>query len=227
MTADKKRNSPKRPPAGVVVGVLVAVFAVGIWWLSQNIAGVTRGEPPVPTVNLLPPPPPAPPPPPPPPEKPPEPDKSIEPPKPSDQPKADEPKQLTIAGPAQAGGDSFGIKAGSGGGSTVIGGATEGGPAQSGGNGFAEASYSRYLATEIQRAVQSDDHVNRQVFAVDMAVWIDAGGHLTRARVIRGSGDSHLDEQLVATLEGMRAVGDAPPPSLRFPQRVSIRGRRG
>jgi protein TonB len=222
MTDNKKKNKPRRPPAGIVVGVLVAVLGAGIWWLSQNIAGVTRGEPPVPTVNLLPPPPAAPPPPPPPP---PEPEKTIEPPK-SDQPKADEPKQLTIAGPAQAGGDSFGIKAGSGGGSSLIGGSTEG-AAQPAGNGFAEASYSRYLATEIQRAVQSDDHMNRQVFAVDVAVWIDAAGRLTRARVIRGSGDSHLDEQLVATLEGMRAVGDAPPPSLRFPQRVSIRGRRG
>ncbi len=226
MTADKKRNRPGRPPAGVVIGVLVAVLGMGVWWLGQNIAGVSRGEPPVPTVNLLPPPPPAPPPPPPPPEKPPEPDKAIEPPK-SDQPKADEPKQLTIAGPAQAGGDSFGIKAGSGGGSTVIGGSNEGGPAQSSGNGFAEASYSRYLATEIQRAVQANDHVNRQVFAVDVAVWIDSAGRLTRAKVVRGSGDARLDDQLVATLEGMRAVGDAPPASLRFPQRVSIRGRRG
>ena len=178
MTADKKKNRPgRRPPAGVVIGVLVAVFAVGIWWLSQNIAGVTRGEPPVPTVNLLPPPPPAPPPPPPPPEKPPEPDKSIEPPKPSDQPKADEPKQLTIAGPAQAGGDSFGIKAGSGGGSTVIGGPGEGGAGgATGGGGFADAAYSRFLGTELQRAVQSNSHLNTHVFNADVAVWLTVQG---------------------------------------------------
>jgi TonB family protein len=224
MTNDRKKKHPKRPPASVVVGVMVAVLASGIWWLSQNIAGVTRGEAPVPTVNLLPPPPPAPPPPPPPPP-PPDPPKDIEPPKP-DAPKADDSKQLTIAGPAQAGGDSFGIKAGSGGGMAMVGGPTEG-PAQPSGNGFAEAAYSRYLATEIQRAVQADDRVNRQVFAVDLAVWIDGAGRLTRARIVRGSGDSRLDDQLVAALEGMRSVDDPPPPSLRFPQRVAIRGRRG
>jgi len=225
MTDSGKRKKPWRPPAGVVIGVLVAVLGVGIWWLSQNIAGVTRGEPPVPTVNLLPPPPPAPPPPPPPPEKPPEPDK-IEPPK-SDQPKADEPKQLTIAGPAQAGGDSFGIKAGAGGGSSVIGGPSEGGGGATGGGGFADAAYSRFLGTELQRAVQSDSRLNTHVFNADVAVWVDGAGRLTRATIYRSSGDASLDQRLVDTIENIRSLGDSPPSTLRFPQHVVVRSRRG
>lgn len=226
--ARKPQKKQSGPPRGAIIaGVIAVLMAGGVWWLSQNIAGVTRGPDQVPNVNLLPPPPPAPPPPPPPPEKQPPPDKQIEPPK-QDQPKAeDQPRQLTISGPAQAGGDSFGIKAGSGGGSSLIGGPSQNSGGGSGGGGFAEAAYSRYLATEIQRAVQSDDQVNRQVFAVDMAVWIDGEGRLTRAKVVKGSGDAHLDQQLVAALEGMRAIDDPPPSSFRFPQRVTIRGRRG
>lgn len=212
----------------VIAGVVVVLLAGGLWWMSQNIAGITRGNQPEPTVNLLPPPPPAPPPPPPKPETPPPPDKTIEPPKPADQPKAaDQPKQLTIAGPAQAGGDSFGIKAGSGGGSTVIGGPGEGGGAAAGGGGgFADASYGRYLSSELERAIRGNDRVNRQVFSADVAVWIDAAGRLTRARILRGSGDSKLDGQLVAALEAIRSVGEPPPASFRFPQKIAIRGRR-
>jgi TonB family protein len=229
MTDSQKRKKPTRPPAGVFVGVLVAVLGVGIWWLSQNIAGVTRGEPPVPTVNLLPPPPPAPPPPPPPPEKPPEPDKNIEPPKPSDQPKADESKQLTMAGPAQAGGDSFGIKAGSGGGMS-LGGSPTGGPAAADDGGFAEASYSRYAGSAIQRAVLADDRLSHLSFSAEVAVWIDATGHPARVAVRRSTGDQKLDQQLVATLERMGSIGERPPSRPTgsvFMVRTNIRGSRG
>ena len=93
--------------------------------------------------------------------------------------------------------------------------------------GFAEASYGRYLSSEIQQTVQSDDHVNRQIFSAEVAVWFDAAGRLTRARILRTSGDGRLDRQLVASLEGMRALGEAPPAAFRFPQRVTIKGRRG
>jgi TonB family protein len=226
MARKPDKNQPKRPVGAIVAGVVAVLLAGGVYWLSQNIAGVSRGPEQAPNVNLLPPPPPAPPPPPPPPEKQVPPDKQIEPPK-NDEPKqADQPKQLTIAGPAQAGGDAFGIKAGSGGGSSIIGGPSETGGA-TGGGGFAEAAYSRYLGTEMQRAIQADDKLSRQVFAADVAVWFDAAGRLTKAKILRSSGDSRLDQQLVATLEGMRAIGDPPPPAFRFPQKVTVRGRRG
>ena len=221
----KKRRPPSATRGRIITAVVLVALAGGLYWLSQNIAGVTRPDQIQPTVNLLPPPPPAPPPPPPPPPPPEQ--KPLEPPKPTEQPKsADQPRQLTINGPAQAGGDAFGIKAGSGGGSTLVGGPTQGGPAGAGGGGFAEASYGRYLSGEIQRAVQSDDRVSRQVFQAEVAVWIDGAGRLTRARILKGSGDSRLDQQLIATLEGMRSVGEPPPAAFRFPQRVSIRGRR-
>jgi periplasmic protein TonB len=218
----KKRTRRSRGP--IVAGAVVLTLVAGGWVLSRNISGVNMAEAPMSTVNLLPPPPPAPPPPPPPKEKPPEPDK-VEPPKPQEQAK-DQSRQLTIAGPAQAGGDAFGIKAGTGGGSSLIGGPGDGG-AGTGGGGFAEASYGRYLSSEIQQAIQSDDHVNRQIFAADVAVWIDPGGRVTRARILKSSGDGKLDRQLVASLQGMGALGEPPPAAFRFPQRVAIKGRRG
>jgi periplasmic protein TonB len=218
------RKKPQRRRGAVIAGVVVIALMAGFWVLSRNISGVNIAESPVSTVNLLPPPPPAPPPPPPPKEKPPEPDK-LDPPKPQDPKTPDQPRQLTIAGPAQAGGDAFGIKAGAGGGSSVIGGTQEGGTPGSG--GFAEASYGRYLSSEIQQTIQSDDHVNRQIFAADVAVWIDSLGRLTRAKILKSSGDNKLDRQLVASLEGMGALSEPPPAAFRFPQRVAIKGRRG
>ena len=150
----------------------------------------------------------------------------MEPPKPQDQPKADnQPKQLTIAGPAQAGGDAFGIKAGAGGGSSLIGGSGEGGGG--GGGGFAEASYARFLSSEIQQAIQSDDHVNRQVFTADVAVWIDPSGRVTRAKIRRSTGNDKIDAELVASLQGMGALSEPPPAAFRFPQHIAIKGKRG
>jgi periplasmic protein TonB len=225
-----QKTSPKKkrgPPRGLLVAFgALGVLGLGLWVLSENIAGVNLNDPPASQVNLLPPPPPAPPPPPPPKEKPPEPDKAIVPPKPDAQAKSDESKQLTIAGPAQAGGDAFGIKAGSGGGSSLIGGPGNG-AGNGGGGGFAEASWGRYLSSEIQQKVQSDDQVNRRIFAAVVAVWVDAGGRLTKAVLMKSSGDSKLDRQLVASLEDIGSVGEPPPASFRFPQRVAIQGKRG
>lgn len=214
----------KGPPRGLLVAFgVVAVLGVGLWLLSRNIAGVNMNEPPASQVNLLPPPPPTPPPPPPPKEKPPEPDKAIEPPKPEAQPKAaDQPKQLTIAGPAQAGGDSFGVKAGSGGGSTIIGGSPTG---KEGGGGFADASWGRFVTSEITRVIEANNRVNHRVFAAVVDVWVDASGRLTKATIRKSSGDPKLDHDLVASVEGIGSLGEPPPASLRFPARIALEGK--
>ncbi len=217
----------KGPPRGLLVAFGgLSLLGVGLWLLSRNIAGVNLNDPPASQVNLLPPPPPAPPPPPPPKEKPPEPDKAIVPPKPEAQPKAaDQPKQLTIAGPAQAGGDSFGIKAGSGGGSTIIGGSPTG---KKGGGGFADGELGplRHLGDQ-HRVIEANNRVNHRVFAAVVDVWVDASGRLTKATIRKSSGDPKLDHDLVASVEDIGSVGEPPPASFRFPQRVAIQGKRG
>ena len=124
------------------------------------------------------------------------------------------PKAITEAGPAQAGSDAFGIQAGSGDGNVGSGG------------GFADGNYTRYLGSALQQSVQNNDRVNHLIFTADMAVWIDPNGHVTRAKVLKSTGDAKIDDDLVAALQEMPALDEPPPSDLQFPQRVRIEGRR-
>lgn len=207
-----------------VLLLVATAIATALWFGFHDITGVRRAAPPPTMIAILPPPPPPPPTPP----KPPEPEKQVETPQPQEQPKPDNqapPPPLTINGPAQAGGDSFGIQAGSGGGMAL------GGPAGTGqgggGDEFADAAYSRFLSSQIQQAVQDDDNISRQVFTADVDVWVDSSGRVTRARISKGTGDASLDKSLLAVLEHMDALSEAPPGDFKFPRRIAIRGRRG
>jgi TonB family protein len=141
-------------------------------------------------------------------------------------PKADsQPKQLTISGPAQAGADSFGIAAGKGGGSSVIGGPGDGGPG--GGGGFEAASYSRFLQSEIQQAVQSNSRIDRAFATADLAVSFSHDGHLTGVKLRHSTGNARVDAELLATLGRMRPLSEPPPAQFQFPVEVKVRGVRG
>ncbi|HEY3639076.1 MAG TPA: energy transducer TonB [Rhizomicrobium sp.] len=192
--------------------ILLAIGGLVLYFLHDT-AGIRREAPPLPTlIASLPPPPP-----PPPPKQQPEPEKKVEEqPKQVSQPKETNsaPKTITEAGPAQAGSDAFGIQAGSGDGNVGSGG------------GLNDGNYSRYLGTALQQSVQNNDRVNHLVFTADMAVWVDANGHVTRASVLKSTGDSKIDQDLVATLQDMPALDEPPPSDLQFPQRVRIEGRR-
>ena len=196
----------------VPAGILLVIGGVVLYFLHDT-AGIKREAPPLPTLIATVPPPP----PPPPPKQQPEPEKKvIEQQKTVEQPKQTDnaPKPVTINGPAQAGSDAFNVGAGSGGGDVGS------------GSGIGDASYTRYLGTALQQSIQNDDHVNHLVFTADMEVWVDPNGRITRASVLKTSGDHSIDQDLVAALENMPALDEPPPPTLEFPQRVRIEGRR-
>jgi len=196
----------------MIPGAILLTVAGVVFYFLHDTAGIRREAPPLPTlIATLPPPPPPPPPKQQAPEK-----KVVEQQKTVEQPKqADNaPKPVTINGPAQAGNDAFNVGAGSGGGDIGSGGA------------FGEASYTRYLGTALQQTIQNDDRVNHLVFTADMAVWVDPNGHITRATVLKTSGDHNIDQSLLAVLESMPALDEPPPSTLSFPQRVRIEGRR-
>ena len=222
--AIQRKHRKKRSRAPLIFGAVVVALGGGLWLLSQNMAGVNMPSTPVPNVNLLPPPPPAPPPPPPTKEPPPPPDR-IETPKPN-QPKDDnQPKQMTIAGPAQAGGDAFGLGAGKGGGSTVIGGTGEGAPS---GGDFANANYMRVLKNEIQQAMQSDSRIERQFSTAMVGIWVSSDGRVRRSKIHRTTGDDRVDAELISALRAMPPLRDRPPAGFPFPQDIEIKGvRRG
>ena len=198
---------------GALVPLSILVLVSGaILYFLHDTAGIRREAPPLPTLIAT-----LPPPPPPPPQKPPEVEKKIEEvQKPvEEQPKVnDAPKPVTINGPAQAGNDAFNVGAGSGGGDVGS------------GSGFGEANYGRFLSSTIQQAVSSDERTGSFVGTAEIDVWIDGEGRVTRATVARTSGDAKTDQDLVAVLEGMPALNEPPPTSLRFPQRIRIGGRR-
>src|SRR3984885_3949773 len=213
MTDEFEERWPARLRAIAVPGAILLVIAGAILYFLHDTAGIRREAPPLPTlVATLPPPPP----PPPPPKQQPEVEKKIDEPKQVEQPKETNsaPKAITEAGPAQAGSDAFGIQAGSGDGNVGSGG------------GFGDGNYTRYLGTALQQSVQNNDRVNHLVFTADMAVWVDANGHVTRASVLKSTGDSKVDQDLVAALQEMPALDEPPPADLQFPQRVRIEGRR-
>lgn len=228
--------------SGSTVGGAIALAVVGVllllalvWFIYSQLTAV-RGvmvEAPSPqVVSMLPPPPPPPPPPPEPKEKPPEPTEQAQP-SPSEAPKAPQPQAapVSIAAPAQAGSDSFGLAAGSGNGigspgstGTCLG--TKCG-AGTGGGGMSESFYRRYLSSTLQERVQDDDRISRLVFSADFTLSVTFDGRVTGVQFLdaRGRRDEDTMKKLSAILAAVRGL-DPPPSSMRFPQKVTVRGRR-
>lgn len=212
----------------IVLGCLaLAALGYGLWSLSNATVGKEKKAPPTTTALLMPPPPP--PPPPPPQEKPPEPTEVVKPvptevptPAPEKAPDA-APAAVSIDAASTGAGDAFGLQGGGPGGMGGVGSTGTGrGPA---GGTFSDGFYKRNLSSALEDRVQDSDSVNRQVFSADFSVWVDNNGRVTRAEVIRSSGNAKRDEQLIAILTSVADL-DAPPPSIRFPARITVRGRR-
>lgn len=209
----------------IPIAILLAL-GVGVWRLASDTDGVRRQVAPPQTVMLTPPPPP--PTPPPPKEQPPEPEEETTP-SPSPEPKAEAPekseapRQLTINGPAQAGADAFGVAAGKGGGVSV--GGDPNGSDNLGGGGLAEASYERYLRSRLQNMIQADDRINRLFFNVQVRIWVRPDGAIGDVTIAKSSGDDRADRALITALRSLPRL-DPPPPQLKFPARVALRGRR-
>lgn len=220
---EPRRRPPRRWLGPAVAAAVFLGFLALVWHFASSTVGVRREAPRVATITPLPPPPP------PPKEKPPEPkpeekikpveDKPLDQPqKPLDAPKStpDVAKQITMNTDAQAGSDSFNIGAGAGGG--MVG--------ANGGTGGGTGSYDQYLGYAIQQAIQRNDKVNRLAFEVQANVWLDPDGRLVRAELVSPSGNKSTDDALIEALHAMPRIDVAPPATLHFPLRVSIRGKR-
>ena len=223
-----------RPGIGrFVTYALLALLLLGAAWFIYSqftaVRGVAVEAPPATVVDMLPPPPPPPPPPPRPVEETveqPSPDVPVPNPEPAKAP--DAPAPVQIDGPAQAGTDSFGVTSGSGNGAGAPGGSGtclgSNCGTGNGGGGMTEAFYRRYLSNALQQRVQGDDKVNRLVFTADLSIVVSEG-RVTQVSLIRSSGRDDRDQQLIRILQGVRGL-DRPPSSLRFPQKITVRGRR-
>jgi periplasmic protein TonB len=212
-----------RRHGGMILGALaLVVLAVIVWHLLSGTASTKREVAATPMLMLPPPPPP-----------PPEPEKLPEPqpdkvkpevadikPSPVDKPQDDAPAPkdnsdpVTIKGDAQAGNDAFGVRAGSGGGS-------------SGTGGLGGSSYSRYVSSILQQALARDPRTRQLVFDdIRIDVWLAADGKTARAQLVQSTGNATTDEAVLAMVRDLDRIDERPPASMRFPMRVSMRGRR-
>jgi outer membrane biosynthesis protein TonB len=209
----------------ILLGVLaLAAAGYGIWLLSNATIGKQKPAPPSTTALLLPPPPP--PPPPPPQEKPPEPVETAKP-VPVDVPtpspaKAEAPAAVSINAEATGAAGDYGL---TGGGPGGMGGVGSTGTGTGAAGGISDGFYRQNLRNALQQRIQDQDSVNRQVFSADFAVWVDSRGRVTKAEMLRTSGDAKRDERLLAILQSTTDL-DAPPASIRFPARITVRGRK-
>nr|BFD42297.1 hypothetical protein FFPRI1PSEUD_37960 [Pseudomonas sp. FFPRI_1] len=211
--------------AGLLLG---AVAAWLLWQWANDMAGVRREAPKVPTIIPLPPPPP---PPPPPPEKPKEPEpveEKVPEPEPTPTPEEVKPEEeappspaddlanpMQIDGDAQSGNDAFNIGAGKG-----------GGMAGSGGGGLGTGTYKQYLASMFQKVLRDDPELRKKAYAVQADLWLGADGQVTRAELVKSSGDAQIDEQVLAALRATPRLKERVPASLTLPVRLSLKGRR-
>ena len=225
-------GGPGDGPGRFIKPVVIALIVIGlgalVWHFASDTAGVKRAEAPqVTTVIPLPPPPP----PPPPKQKPPPEkidevktpvDKPTVAPKPSETPKPsdNQPKQMTMNAPAQAGTDNFGIGAGDGSGMAGSG----------GGGGFGGAGYGDYAANVFQRAIEQDKRVQAAGggrYAGALNFWLDPSGRITKVTVAQSTGDERIDAAIVAAVEALGRLDEPPPPGATFPKRVTLQGRPG
>ncbi|WP_199540837.1 energy transducer TonB family protein [Paraburkholderia kururiensis] len=220
-------NGPGRYIKPVLIVLVLLGVAALVWHFASDTAGVKRvTAPQVTTVIPLPPPPPPPPKQKPPPEKikdevktpvdrPTVAPKPAEAPKPSD----NQPRQMTMNAPAQAGTDSFNIGAGDGSGMVGSG----------GGGRFGNASYNTYMVYVLQRAIEQDKGVQEaggSRFTGSLNLWMEPTGRITKVTIAQSTGDAKIDAAVVAAIEALGKVDEPPPPSTTWPVLVKLQGRK-
>ncbi|WP_339495917.1 energy transducer TonB family protein [Pseudomonas sp. RA_105y_Pfl2_P56] len=209
--------------AGLILAALAAWF---LWQWANDMSGIRREAPKVPTIIPLPPPPP------PPPEKPPEPETPVEEkvvePEPTPEPQEVKPEEeappspaddlanpMQMDGDAQSGNDAFNIGAGKGGG--MVG---------AGGGRLGNGTYSQFLAFTFQKLLRESPELRNLAFNLQADVWLSSVGEITRVELIKSSGNPEIDTQVLAALRNAPHLSERPPASMTLPVRLSLQGRR-
>lgn len=221
----KQKPDTRRLLTWAALAVLGVVAAWWLWQWANDMSGVRREAPKIPAIIPLPPPPPPPPEPPKEPEPPveekivePEPVPEAEEVKPAEEappsPADDLANPMQIDGDAQGGSDAFNVGAGKGGGMA------------GGGGGLGNGTYSQFLAYAFQKLLRDNPELRNLTFNLQGDVWLSAAGEITRVELVRSSGDTEVDAQVLAALRGAPALQQRPPATLNLPVRIALQGRR-
>ena len=98
--------------------------------------------------------------------------------------------------------------------------------AGSGAGRAGNATYGQYLAHNFQRILRENDETRHLSFRLQANLWLNEAGQVTRVELLRSSGDSELDDKVIAALRTAPAMEQRPPASLNLPVHVSLQGRR-
>lgn len=233
---------------GLAVGfgaVLLVCGVLAVRWVVKNREAPPprKAGPQFTVVNLQPPPPPRTPPPPPPPD--------VKPPKPVEEPEnervqlkatdvpppdAPPPAAAPAAGPlalAAEGtgpGDAFNLAGNPGGRGILTGGGIGDGAGAGSGLGGEYDPMARYgwyygkVASRLQEAFQRNKLLANAALQVEVRVWEDGSGRITRVELVRSTGDPRYDAAIRADAVGVR-LSQAPPADVPMPMilRITIR----
>jgi protein TonB len=89
----------------------------------------------------------------------------------------------------------------------------------SGGDRF--AWYAGMLKQDLLSLLSDERKIRSRAYSVNVRLWLDPKGAVTRVALASSTGDRDLDRQLNELLSGMERVAEAPPEGM--PQPVQIR----
>jgi TonB family protein len=226
------RNAPTPPErssrlrtAGLVLCGLgfITVLGVGVFMAIGGAPGAPRKPPEIVQVRIVPPPPPpTPPPPPPPPENKPEPQMMEQPPEKSPEPmkeaKNDEPPPGPLGLDAKGDGppDGFGLT-GNPGGRGFLGG---------GGGGSRWGWYATIIQTQIAAALREHPKTRNAEMRIQVRLWADSSGRVTRAQLVNSTGDAALDAALRSEILVGLMLREPPPNDMPMPIMTRITERK-
>lgn len=142
-------------------------------------------------------------------------------PKPKDMPKADEPPPGPLALDAKGvgPGDAFGL-GGKPGGHGLLGGG--GG----GGGGSRWGWYASMVQQQIQAALHANERTRNAVMQVQVRLWVDASGHVSRSQLVSSSGNAEIDAAIRNVILPNITLRDPPPKDMPMPIVARITERR-
>jgi hypothetical protein len=219
MTKNTSMQGKKKPPLPVIIGGVVLVGGVVAFFIFHN--GDDDGGSPAPKNEIkmisLPPPPPPPPPPP----------KQQEPPKP-DEPKFQKEEAPTDEKPPDKapepqlstsiqGNDASGLGSGNGGGGFGGGG---------GGRGSKFGYYAGQVKNRIVDALRTNKKTRSAVMDVQVRVWLDTNGKITKVSLAKSTGDSALDAAIKSEVLADVSLKEPPPQGMPMPIVMHFRAKR-
>lgn len=215
----------------IIIAVGVLALAVGGWVVfgpkegkkRKSTASVMSIMPPLPP----PPPPPTPPPPTPPPPQEPPPEQTKQPEfQPEEKPAPEPPQPPDNPPPAMGtalqgdGPNSFGL---SGTGNGMIGGRGNG---KGGGGGTKYGWYAGQVQARVLEAMQRHRKLRSSALTVQVRIWADSNGRVTRAKVSGTSGDAAIDQALEREVLAGLQLSQPPPDGMPMPIVMRITARR-